>query len=150
MTTITVSPTKYTLTALPATANLPEGVPEEDEVVATFTDSNPNAMESDFTVSFVSENPDITASPSGIPVAMIGGENGTPTVFKVLGDLSGDDSGSGDVERDGGGLLVTITDTADGNVAAVSSQIVLYDPGLIDPASNVQAVAGTAFQQRVA
>ncbi len=139
---------EHSITAEPATANLPEGVPESGEVIATVTDSNPKAKAGDFGVTIQSENPDITASHP--QVTLIGGGNSVPTVFAVTADLEGNDLEPSGPERDGGGLLVTITNNSDGYAASVSSQVNLYDPVLIDPGVNVQAVAGTSFQGKVA
>ena len=141
--TVTVQPTTYTLTALPATANLPEGVPEDGEVIATVTDTNPNANGA-LTASITSENPDITATN-----AMVTPLAGTST-YVVTADLSGDDSSNTGAERDGGGLLITITDSNSNMSTAVSSQVNLYDPVLLDPGVKVQAAPGRLFQGPVA
>ncbi len=141
--TVTVQPTTYTLTALPATANLPEGVPETSEVIATVTDTNPNANGA-LTASISSENPDITAS--NPMVTLLAGTN----TYVVTADLSGDDSSNTGAERDGGGLLITITDSNSNMSTAVSSQVNLYDPVLLDPGVKVEAVPGRLFQGPVA
>ncbi len=136
---------EYTLAAAGATANLPEGVPEDDEPIATIIDTNPNA---DFTTTppvVVSENPDITVTnPTVVPVA------GSTTAYVVYADLVGDDSESSGSERDGGGLLITITDANANLVAVASSQVNLYDPVLIDPGTAIRAASGSSFQGKVA
>jgi hypothetical protein len=147
-TTSTATIADAPLTAVPATANLPEGVPESGEVVATFTDANPDATAADFDrPTIASENPAVTAS--NPTVIQIGGGNGTPAVFAVTANLTGNDDNSSGSERDGGGLLVTITDVG-GSAASVSSQVNLFDPVLIDPGVGVQTVAGSPFQGNVA
>ncbi len=141
--TVIVQPTTYALTAEPATANLPEGVPEDGEVIATITDANPNAAFAPPTIT--SENPDVTAANATIaPVA------GSSNVYVVTADLSGNDATNSGAERDGGGLLISITDTNSNMSTAVSSQANLYDPVLIDPGVKVQAAPARSFQGPVA
>ena len=137
-TTITVT---APVTAAGATANLPEGVPEDGEVVATFIDPNPKAT---FTVTIDSENPAITASNPTVSAT------GSSSTYVVYADLEGNDMNESGPERDGGGLLLTITDTNDNQVALAASQVNLFDPVLVDPPVNVSAQVGNSFQATVA
>jgi uncharacterized protein (TIGR03118 family) len=126
-----------------ATADLPEGV-QQNEVIGTFTDANPLATASDFTVTVDTGNSPITVS--NVAVTQIAGSEPT---FKVTADLLAEDSGGGGPEQDGGGLFLTIRDIG-GSVAVAASQVNWFDPVLIDPGINVRTVEGTPFQGKVA
>ena len=134
------------ISAQNATANLPESV-TLNQIIATFSDSDPMASASDFSVDLAAGFPITASNPT---VTAIGGGSGNPVVFQVTADLEGDDSSLVNEEQDGGQVLVTITNDNTGATAAVTSQVNIYDPVLIDPPINVRAFATVPFHADVA
>jgi hypothetical protein len=125
-----------------ATFNAPEGV-SMTQVVATLTDLNPAATTSDFTT------PSIDWGDGAVTGGSISQPSGPGTPFLVTGTHTYDDSESSGAEMDGFPVVVTITDMG-GSVAIATSQANLFDPVLIDPGVNVQAVSGSLFRGNVA
>ncbi len=90
------------ITVIGATADLPEGV-DEDQVMGTFTDANPNATLADFTATVEPGSPVMSVAD-----VMITQPDGVGTPFVVTAEVNGDDSGLGNEEQDGSGFLLTV------------------------------------------
>ncbi len=126
-----------------ATDDLPEGI-TGTQVVGTFTDANPMAPLSDFTAEV---EPD--SSLMDVSDVSISQPGGTGTPFIVNADIEGDDDDLGNLEQDGSGFLLTVSDVG-GSVGAAPGQFNWFDPVLVDPGIKVQAVAGSSFQGKIA
>ena len=135
--------TDAAITVIGATADLPEGV-DEDQVMGTFTDANPNATLADFTATVEPGSPVMSVAD-----VMITQPDGVGTPFVVTAEVNGDDSGLGNEEQDGSGFLLTVADIG-GSVGKAPGQFNWFDPVLVDPGIKVQAVAGSAFQGKIA
>lgn len=103
------------LTVIGATDDLPEGI-TGTQVVGTFTDANPMAPLSDFTAEV---EPD--SSLMDVSDVSISQPGGTGTPFIVNADIEGDDDDLGNLEEDGSGFLLTVSDVGGSVGTALAS-----------------------------